>query len=316
MVENTRIEWADHTLNWWTGCEPVSPACAGCYAELWAKRAGRVFSDRRLTTEHNRSMPFKWQGDYEWRRRHGRRPRVFVNSLSDFFDNKVPNDWREAFFHTAKLTPNVIYMLLTKRIGNAVKMLPDDWGESGYQNIWLGATMVTQEELQRDVLKLLRIPARVHFVSIEPMLGPMDLRTIVYGELPGISSTSLTFDALQGVWSGVAAPVDLRERRRALPEALPPIDWVIAGGESGPEARPSSLHWYRAIRDQCASAYTPFFFKQWGEWISASEESALVDGSRRLPRMYPFPNSTEVAVRLGKKKTGARLDGREHRHFP
>src|SRR5690606_16680051 len=101
----------DHTLNWWTGCEHVSPACDGCYAESWAKRAGRDFAVRKLTGEAIRDLPFKWQGDYEWRRIHGRRPRVFVNSLSDFFDNKVPNDWRESFFRTAKVTPNVIYML-------------------------------------------------------------------------------------------------------------------------------------------------------------------------------------------------------------
>lgn len=321
MGENTAIEWADHTLNWWTGCEHVSPACDGCYAEAWAKRAGRDFAERKLTSQAIRNLPFRWQGDYAWRAQHGRPARVFVNSLSDFFDNKVPQEWRDSFFRVTRKTPNVIYMLLTKRIGNAVKMLPEDWGE-GYPNIWIGSTVVTQDEAVRDIPKLLRTPARIHFLSIEPMLGPIHLR--VLEEARYVSGARITLDALTGAWCGESPPATFAEqcermRKGAadipgpLPEILPPIDWVIAGGESGGQARPVDIRWIRQLRDDCAAAFVPFFFKQWGEW-GPNCEPPVRDSYR-----WPIEQDEEGGVwsyRIGKKRAGALLDGREHKAWP
>lgn len=301
MGENTKIEWADHTLNFWTGCEHVSPACAHCYAEAWAKRAGRDFAVRKLTGEQIRKLPFKWQAAAaEFHARHGRRQRVFVNSLSDFFDNKAPQSWRDSFFATARATPDVIYMLLTKRIGNAKRMLPADWGD-GYENIWLGSTVIDQEEADRDIPKLLATPVRVRFLSCEPLLGPVDLQETCWNHVD--EATALRFSR------------DVDKKTVALPTVFG-IDWVIAGGESGGHARPSRIAWFRELRDQCAAAGVAFLFKQWGEWISASEESANVAEGRELPRMFPFPNCAEVAIRVGKKAAGRLLDGRTWDQFP
>lgn len=243
MAENTKIQWATHTWNFWCGCEPVSPACAHCYAEAWAKRAGRDFSERKLTTEANRRLPLKWQRDADaFEREHGHRQRVFVNSLADVFDNKVPQDWRDSLFAMIRQTPSLDYLLLTKRIGNAKHMLPADW-DDGYSNVWLGSTVVTQPEADRDIPKLLALPARVRFLSIEPMLGPIDL----YGRVHACP----THD-----YSGGFCVQDCGDWRR--------IHWVIVGGESGSGARPLDPAWAYDVRDQCQVAGTAFFMKQLG----------------------------------------------------
>ena len=184
MAENTAIEWADHTFNPWTGCTKVSPACDHCYAESWAKRSGTVRwgpgEPRRRTTDANWRLPLKWNAQAQ---RDGRRFRVFCASLADVFDNEVPTAWRVDLFRLIEVTPNLDWLLLTKRIGNAAKMM--FLARGGYlpmlPNLWLGATVVTQEEADRDVPKLLAVPARVRFLSIEPMLGPIDLRRWLHG---------------------------------------------------------------------------------------------------------------------------------------
>lgn len=240
MGENTKIEWCDHSWNFWTGCEPVSPACAHCYAASWAKRAGRVFAERRLTTESNRRLPMKWQCEAKaFADQHGRRQRVFVNSLADWADNQVPDEWRISLFEAIATAPDVDFLLLTKRIGNAARMLPVmDSTKPGYRpwnrkwpwpNVWIGATVANQEEANRDLPKLLRIAARVRFLSCEPQLGPIDLREAHFN----------------------------RER-------LPRVDWVIVGGESGSKARPFVLGHAKDIVRQCREAGVAVFMKQAG----------------------------------------------------
>jgi protein gp37 len=249
MAENTKIEWATHTLNWWTGCEAISPACAHCYAEAWAKRAGRDFAERRLTTEANRRQPLKWERNAPaFEREHGHRQRIFVNSLADVFDNKVPQEWRDNLFAIIRQTPSLDYLLLTKRIGNAKKMLPADWGD-GYANVWLGATVVTQEEAERDIPKLLAVPARIRFLSCEPLLGPLDLE---YPEGLFPNGPRMCCDGRECGCMG--RPYD--------PPLIYGINWIIAGGESGSKARPSDHDWFKSLRDQCSAAGTAFFMKQ------------------------------------------------------
>lgn len=310
MVANSKIEWCDHTLNWWYGCEAISPACAHCYAEAWAKRGGIDFSKRKLTREETRNMAFRYQGDQKWRDEHGRRPRVFVNSLSDWADNKAPQAWRDSLFRTIKVTPDVTYLLLTKRIGNAEKMLPADWGD-GYENVWLGSTVIDQEEAQRDVPKLLRTPARVHFLSIEPMLGPVRLRSLDRND-------RVRLDALTGQHHAENIPQDPDQARRAglhdvayFKEQLARVDWVIAGGESGGAARPISPRWLRGLRDDCAAAGVSFFFKQWGEFCPPDQ---VVPGTK-LTSTHTYIDGCYV-MRFGKKACGALLDGQEHKAFP
>jgi protein gp37 len=124
MAENTAIEWADHTFNPWTGCTKVSPACDHCYAESWAKRSGTVRwgpgEPRRRTTDANWRQPLKWNAQAQ---REGRRFRVFCASLADVFDNEVPVQWRVDLFRLIASTPHLDWLLLTKRIGNALPMM-------------------------------------------------------------------------------------------------------------------------------------------------------------------------------------------------
>lgn len=292
MAENTKIEWATHTLNWWTGCEAISPACAHCYAAAWAKRAGRDFAERRLTTEANRRQALKWERNAaEFEREHGHRQRIFVNSLADVFDNQVPQEWRESLFAMIRQTPSLDYLLLTKRIGNAKKMLPADWGD-GYPNVWIGSTVVTQEEAERDIPKLLAVPARIHFLSIEPMLGPLDL---------------MRAGALRTIWWDTTVPGG----RAPVPKS---VDWIIAGGESGSKARPTHPQWARSLRDQCAAGRVSFFWKQWGAFLPSDQPEA-----RRFNydenRCHDWGDGID-SIRLHKKDAGRLLDGIEHNDSP
>lgn len=302
MSENTKIEWADHTFNPWTGCTKVSPGCDHCYAEGWAKRSGTVqwgpAAGRRRTTEANWRLPLKWNAQAE---REGRRFRVFCASLADVFDNAAPEAWRADLLWLIHQTPHLDWLLLTKRIGNAARMLHDarvtvdptaDWPEV-LPNLWLGATVVNQEEADRDIPKLLAVPARVRFLSMEPLLGLVDLRRH-FG--PNLAMTQ------------------------------PLIDWVIVGGESGHHARPMHPGWARSLRDQCAAAGVPFHFKQNGEWAHAEalegDDRALperwlrLDGSTPSSDGIDFFGGDEVVYRAGKRAAGRLLDGVEHNGFP
>lgn len=174
MAENTKIEWADHTFNPWIGCTKVSPACDNCYAaELMDVRYGRArwgAGEARVRTK-DWSKPRKWNRDAE---RDGTRPFVFCASLADVFDNEVPHDWRMDLLSLIEATPHIVWLLLTKRIGNVERMvsyLPS--------NVALGATMANQDEYDRDARKLFRAAMSLQplftFGSFEPLLGPIRL---------------------------------------------------------------------------------------------------------------------------------------------
>jgi protein gp37 len=167
-MENTKIEWCDHTFNPWIGCTKVSAACDNCYAEAWAKRHGRAElwnGQRRRTTQPNWHQPIKWN------ERPGRQS-VFSASLADVFDNQVPPQWRCDLFELIAATPNLVWMLLTKRPQNIKKMLPADWP---LDNVWLGTTTENQTEYDRRWPHLARIEAAIRFISYEPALGPLHL---------------------------------------------------------------------------------------------------------------------------------------------
>ena len=242
MAEATNIEWCDSTFNPWIGCTRVSPACDDCYAarSTPARTLGVAWGPgqpRRRTAPDTWEAPRRWQRQAaEFQAQHGHRRRVFCASLADVFDNEIPDAWRMDLFKLIADTPNLDWLLLTKRIGNAAKYLQDDglaFDVIG-RNVWLGATVVNQTEADRDLPKLQCVPAAVRFLSVEPMLGPIDL--------------------------GLDVPMC------AGPDGSH-VDWVICGGESGPKARPMHPDWARSLRDQCAAAGVPFLFKQWGEWL-------------------------------------------------
>jgi protein gp37 len=177
MAENTKIEWATHTWNPVVGCQKVSPGCDHCYAEAWAKRSGIVqwgpHAVRRRTSPVNWKQPHKWNADHAaFFRKRGHRQRVFCASLADVFDNRWERQWRTDMWSVIRATPNLDYLLLTKRPQNIARMLPPDWGE-GYPNVWLGTTTEDAERFKLRWPVLARIPASIRFISYEPAIGPL-----------------------------------------------------------------------------------------------------------------------------------------------
>ena len=292
----TTIEWCDFSFNPWLGCTEVGPACDHCYARaMMADRLGRVSwgagEDRIKTSAANWAQPLRWNRAAE---AGGGRPTVFCLSLGDIWDNEVDPMWRRDLFALIEKTPRLTWLLLSKRIGNAVKMCCPEAGNPCLpRNAALGATMVTQDEWDRDAPKLEeatnRLGAMFSFASVEPMLGPIDARL-------------------------------------HMPR------WVICGGESGTHARPMHPEWARSLRDQCAEARVPFFFKQWGEWAPGYCGDGPPSRTERVASFwagswnYGTQTPRESAeghiddepdvYRLGKRGAGRLLDGIEHSGTP
>lgn len=173
MAENSKIEWTDHTFNPWIGCQKVSPGCDHCYAETLSNRYGWVqwgpHGERKRTSEANWRKPIQWNKAAQGT---GKRPRVFCSSLADVFDNQVPREWRDDLFDLIAWTQELDWLLLTKRPENIAKMAP----QGGFwPNVWLGTTCEDQENYDRRWPILHAVPARVHFISYEPAIGPLRL---------------------------------------------------------------------------------------------------------------------------------------------
>lgn len=318
MSENSNIEWTDSTFNPWEGCQKVGPGCDHCYAETRNARfaGGQAVNwgpgaPRRRTSPANWRKPLAWNAAHiEFFVKHGRRQRVFCASLADVFDNEVDPTWRADLFNLIKQTPHLDWLLLTKRIGNVPEMMIEVartlfWMDALYEarlpaNVWLGATVTDQVEAERDIPKLLATPARVKFLSMEPLLGPVDFYQV----------SNTWHKRCYTPWSN--GPI------------LQGIDWIIVGGESGPGARPMHPDWARSLRDQCAAAGVPFLFKQHGEWLPAVEGRSITGPVLILEGAAPFTNNPQwhgfedgqKVARVGKKAAGRQLDGVQHDGFP
>ena len=314
MGERSTIEWTDHTWSPWEGCQKTgSPACEHCYAEARNARFGGgeppnwgPHAPRRLTSDSGWAKPWAWDRIAGKR---GVRERVFP-SLCDPFDNKAPDGARARFGNLILGTPNLDWLLLTKRIGNAAAMMEEMFGGPPPSNVWLGATVVTQEEADRDVPKLLATPATLRFLSMEPLLGPVDLEQAWHGE------NALSAECWGNcAWCRKGYPRlwNCQRAHGAQYEAgakwRSGLDWIIVGGESGPGARPMHPNWARSLRNQCAVAGVPFLFKQWGEWASAKGLPG------HMPIGHVFDDGYQM-VRLGKKAAGRLLDGVTHDGVP
>lgn len=271
MAENSAIEWTHHTFNAWIGCTKVGPGCDHCYAETLATtRLGVPWgpgAPRRRTASSTWSQPRRWNNRAA---RAGIRQRVFCSSLADVFDNEVPAEWRADLFQMIRETPALDWLLVTKRIGNVAKMA-DPLGGLPW-NVWLGATIVNQAEADRDVPKLLATLASKRFLSMEPLLGPVDLSGV-----PAIGR------------AGWLCPLTGKHQLQPVhaDHSGPCLDWIIVGGESGSEARPMHPDWARSLRDQCAAADVPFLFKQWGEWAPTSSADIYCHGAEKRERQFP-----------------------------
>lgn len=228
---------------------------------------------------------------------HGRRQRVFCASLADVFDNAVDPQWRADLFSLIAQTPNLDWLLLTKRIGNVRGMLAE-LAHGSYPdlslldmmplpNVWIGATIVNQEEADRDIPKLLAVPAAKRFLSMEPLLGPVDLTRLPH-EDDGAG------DALAGeVWVDTWLDAAGARRQRCAVGEYGRLDWVIVGGESGPSARPMHPDWASSLRDQCEAAGVPFLFKQWGEWKPISQMEEAEHSGLYTPNVIAKPHESQ-----------------------
>jgi len=203
MAEVSAISWTDATFNPWIGCTRISFACERCYAARDNERRGWVEGwgagvPRRRTTEQN------WNNPRRWNRKAietGYKPRVFCASLADVFDNEVEQAWRDDLWQLLRETPNLRWILLTKRIGNAPKMLPPDWP---FANAGLMATLECQEVWDRDYRKLAGTPAAWHGVSAEPLIGHIDIGDakpdwIITGGESGPGFRPLDMDAVRSL---------------------------------------------------------------------------------------------------------------------
>jgi len=284
VAENSKIEWTDHTVNFWWGC---------------AKEAMRF--ERQAVAQD-------------------RRFRVFTNSMADFFEDRRDLDTaRLEALEVIRDTPHLDWLILTKRPEKILNLLARaqmlaqgcdsvfpgnetamtewlDWWLCGKApaNIWLGATVEDQEHVQR-ASDLQLVPAAVRFLSMEPLMGPVDLwPRLIPSMIHGVD--------------------------------VAPLDWIICGGESGPHARPMYPDWARGLRDQCAAEGVPFLFKQWGEWAPVEptpelRARATMPGQNR--DVWAWPDGTKdgwrtgpMSLRIGKHAAGRLLDGVEHNGYP
>jgi protein gp37 len=280
MGETTNISWCDHTHNHWIGCMKVSPACDGCYAEaMMDLRYGRVewgapgkgVGTRSLTSEANRRKPLLWNKKAA---EAGTRPFVFCSSLADVFDNAVPTAWRTDLFELIYATPRLVWLLLTKRPQNIVRMYGAAFDRPWPRNAAIGTTVEDQKRADANIPALINAKVELSpafaFLSCEPLLGPINLDEVIPSPV---------------MWSPIHG-VDHT------------LDWIITGGETDQgshKARPPDPRWFRSLRDQAAAAGIPFHHKQNGEFIPDDP------GARHTAMCH-----------VGKKAAGRLLDGVLH----
>lgn len=268
MAEKTGIAWTDHTFNPWWGCVKVSPGCQHCYAETFSSRYGhnvwgpaKTTSRRIFGAQHWRE-PIKWN---EAATANGR-ARVFSGSMCDVFeDHPTANVVRPELWELIRRTPALDWQLLTKRPENILDMLPSDWAD-GYRNVWLGTSVEDQQRADERIPHLLGIPARVHFLSCEPLIGPVDLSRYLMMRAEGASTG---------------------------------IDWIIIGGESGPNFRPMELQWLANLVHEVRqySPDTALFVKQ--DSAFRNEQRGRIPDSLWI-RQFP-DKSTRLSERARKR---------------
>lgn len=340
----TNIEWTDKTWNPIVGCSIVS------------KGTGKV----ALASESKITEPLRWKKPC-W---------VFVNSMGDLFHESVPDEWIDQVFAVMALCPQHTFQVLTKRpermklyfagrrenfcrasdiLHNKINHteeeykheLASDWLDifdtmgKPQPNVWLGVSVEDQDSANERIPLLLETPAAVRFISAEPLLEFVDLTRVDPN-----AETGSWYEPLRGIMANEYGHFGKTEK----------IDWVICGGESGPDARPMHPDWARSLRDQCQAADVPFFFTQWGVWEPVSNDDvpdkfgdeckpfrtmcsngfvgdlSICSGFMHKPHRWPqcFPDGADgeaictgqIVKRVGKKCSGRLLDGVEHNGVP
>ncbi len=297
---STKIEWTDETWNPVTGCTKVSEGCRNCYAERIAKRFphdGSAPGNKTNPFEEVITHPGRLNQPLHWKKVR----RIFVCSMGDLFHEDVPDKFLDDVFWKMEITVRHTFQVLTKRPKRMMDYLSSRWSfMQPPKNIWLGTSVEDQKTADDRIPLLLQIPAAVRFVSYEPALGPVDFRNV---KMRMVGGEVVCIDALTSEWvPGEPSPTKNH------------LDWIIAGGESGPHARPTHPEWFRSVRDECFATEVPFFFKQWGEWVTENQspEDIILPGESRT-----FPDGRGLQhFRVGKKRAGSLMDGREWKQFP
>lgn len=356
MGDGTGIEWTDATWNPIVGCSIVSPGCTNCYAMKMAARIeamqdSAVRAGKVVQAEHYAGTT-KWvNGNAVWTGQlalasdrvltqplRWKRPRrIFVNSMGDLFHEGVPDEWISSVFAVMAQCPQHTFQVLTKRSSNMCRVVGDpafandvfatlriidnpdqrpfEWP---LQNVWLGVSAEDQTRADQRIPDLLATPAAVRFVSAEPLLGAIDFRPCWLREMTICGDCPSADDG---------ADIECKSDD-------PRLDWVIVGGESGPGARPMHPDWARSLRDRCAAARVPFFFKQWGEWtpgecvpadVTGIVESATLEdfqtgrwhfARERIDMDGGHADDEPDVWRVGKRRAGRMLDGCTHDGMP
>lgn len=360
MAESSAIEWTDATWNPITGCTLVSEGCRHCYAARLAGTRMKNHPTRQGLARQNRAGEFKFTGEVRFNEgwldqplRWKRPRRIFVCAHGDLFHESVPDEWIDRVFAVMALAPQHTFQVLTKRPERARRYFSavsaGDGGALAAQsriqlavgsehgaeqlegwrwplpNVWLGTSVEDQAAADKRIPELLATPAAVRFISAEPLLGPIDLLRfgMAVHHHPG---NDVSDPAVQALVRAV-------RKKFAAERGKGTLDWVIVGGESGPQARPMDPEWVRSLRDQCGPAGVPFFFKQWGAWAPAEnatgpsapiERGAWANGdgswrfrdvSRRESEGMRADEAPDL-WRLGKKAAGRLLDGVTHSAMP
>lgn len=325
MGENSKIEWCHHTFNIVWGCTKVSPACTHCYAETWAKRTGfdvwGADKPRRTFGEKHWQEPLKWNAAAE---KEGQRKRVFCSSMADWAeDHPTVEEERQKLFPLIEATRWLDWLMLTKRIERVMDIVPASWREKWPDNAWPMTTVENQETANRRIPELIKVPAKVRGLSMEPLLGQVVLEPFITDPMPQAFKTLSRYYGPNGFDESGSQ----QEKRRIVNTN---IAWVIAGGESGPHARSTHPDWFRFLRDQCVAAGIAFHFKQWGNWAPFYDRDVDDPDWRNCPKAPPpkeryinlegghgFHGERVIAIRnVGKEKAGRLLDGRTWDEYP
>jgi protein gp37 len=339
MGTNSKIEWTDATWNPVTGCTPVSAGCANCYARRMARRLAGRFGYPEAPHYFDVTLhPDRLEQPLRWRK-----PRmVFPCSMSDLFHKDVSFRYIASVWAVMRAAKRHTFQILTKRPARMLKFLsscgewggwithngtpPSAYGGTGIvigddenwplSNIWLGVTAENQKAADERIPILLQMPAAVRFVSCEPLLGAIDLWMLEGCERREVLREELGIPVVERITE------------------FPGLDWIIVGGESGPNARPMHPDWARSLRDRCQEV--PFFFKQWGEWWPVDQGcGSFIDDLTVRPRLividktgdgppehWPLLDDDDnkygfvPLVRVGKSRAGRLLDGRTWDQMP
>lgn len=284
-MASTKIQWATKVWNPVTGCTKISEGCDNCYAEKFAKRMKHNPNPKIAEKYFYGFNPFTHPESlfepYSWKKPQ----RIFVCSMGDLFHKNIPFEFIEKVMRTIFDKPTHTFLILTKRpqrMKEFFEWLNNPDLAKNFPNMWLGVTAENQERADERIPILLQIPAAIRFVSIEPMLGPVDISMYMV-----TGWTEPPYDDI--------------------------IHWVICGGETGNNARPMHPDWVNKIVKDCETYQTPFFFKQWGEHITIPREDVK---KYPLSKLRTDLHNHSVYARVGKKKAGCEIGGVEYKQFP